>query len=289
MIIDFHTHTFPEGVSQNILEKLSCSGNAAYFTKGSVSALCESMKQSGVSFSVNLPVMTRENQVRDIHNNLLNLLEDLKLQHIITFGGMHPFFDDYRDEIKRIKSHGIKGIKIHPAFYDMDINDIRIKRIIEAASLEDMVIVTHAGEDISFPGQNHASVMQILDVIDDVSPGKFVLAHMGGWQNWKCVKEYIAGADVWLDTSFSLGEYYPRAGMEKECRFTYNLNRNDFAGLVKAHGADKILFATDSPWAPQKDYIDFINSCDLDEDDRKLIFGANACRLLGIDYEQSGK
>lgn len=282
MIIDFHTHTFPDSISKRVLEKLSCSGNAAYFTEGTLHSLAQSMRESGVDISVNLPVMTRADQVTEIHNNLFAESDKYEKSGVITFGGMHPLFEDYRNEIKRLREHGIKGIKIHPAFYNIDINDIRLKRIIDAATDEDMIVVTHSGADISFPDKNNASVEQLLDVIEDVRPNKFVLAHMGGWQDWNAVLNNLAGANVWLDTSFSLGQYYPRESMKGQCRYTSNLDEKELVHLVRAHGSDKVLFATDSPWAPQKQYVDFIKDSNLTEDEKSKILGQNAVSLLGI-------
>ena len=48
-----------------------------------------------------------------------------------------------------------------------------------------MIVLIHAGIDIGIYDRNYASVAQILNVIRDVQPEKFVLAHMGGWACWK--------------------------------------------------------------------------------------------------------
>lgn len=33
---------------------------------------------------------------------------------IITFGGMHPNYTNYKEELLRLKQAGIPGIKLHP-------------------------------------------------------------------------------------------------------------------------------------------------------------------------------
>ena len=52
---------------------------------------------------------------------------------------MHPEFEGFGTEMKRLREHGIKGIKIHPAYQETDLNDIKFKRIIAAAEENDMI------------------------------------------------------------------------------------------------------------------------------------------------------
>ena len=49
-----------------------------------------------------------------------------------------------------------------------------------------------------------------------------------------------------------------------------------------AHGADKILFATDSPWRGQKEFVTRMNEIRLTEEERAQIFSGTARRLLQI-------
>ena len=45
---------------------------------------------------------------------------------------------------------------------------------------------------------------QILRIIDEIRPEKFVLAHMGNWGLWEDVERDLAGAPVWFDTAFAI-------------------------------------------------------------------------------------
>ncbi|MBQ7592470.1 MAG: amidohydrolase family protein, partial [Clostridia bacterium] len=47
-----------------------------------------------------------------------------------------------------------------------------------------------------------------------------------------------------------------------------------------AHGTDRVLFATDSPWADGADYLEFIRSSGLGRDELDRILGSNAEELL---------
>ena len=52
--------------------------------------------------------------------------------------------------------------------------------------------------------------------------------------------------------------------------------------LLKKHGADRILFATDSPWSGMREDIEIIRSFGLDKETEQKIFCDNAKALLGI-------
>lgn len=282
MIIDFHAHTFPPAISIKAIENLSRNGHTAYFTDATAASLSASMRGCGITYTVNLPVMTRPDQVEKVNTSLINSREELLEGGIITFGGIHPDYENCSKELKRLVDSGIKGIKLHPAFQGVHINDIRYKRIIGTASDLGLITVTHSGLDVGFPQENFASVGELLDVINDVRPEKLVLAHMGGWQAWESVESDIAGANVWLDTSYSIGKVYPRPGDEDLMPWKYNLDDEAFTRLVRKHGSQKVLFATDSPWSQQKEYIEIIKNSSLDSEEKAAVLGGNAAKLLDM-------
>ncbi len=282
MIIDFHVHTFPAGISSKVLEKLSRLSHTKYFTDGSVQGLVASMEEASVDVSVNLPVMTNPAQVEKVNSALIEDRENLAAQHIITFGGMHPDYGNYKKELSRLKQNGIPGIKIHPAYQNTDIDDIRMMRIIDCASDLGLIVLTHAGIDIGIYDHNYASVGQILHVIDELHPTKFVLAHMGNWACWDDVERDLAGAPVWLDTAFALGPVTPAGRQEEKPYLSCNLSDEDFLRIVRKHGTDKILFATDSPWESQKKYVSRVRRVPLSDSEREQIFSQNATALLGL-------
>ena len=58
MVIDIHTHTFPDKIASAAIDKLSAAGHIPYFSNGTVSGLKTSMKKAGIDYSVVLPVAT---------------------------------------------------------------------------------------------------------------------------------------------------------------------------------------------------------------------------------------
>lgn len=280
MIIDFHTHTFPKKVSASVMEKLAAVSLTAPFTDGSADELAASMKKAGVDWSVNLPVMTYAGQVEKVNSSLIAQQEELREQGIITFGGIHPDYKDIQGELKRLKAAGIPGIKLHPAYQGVDFDDPRVMRILDCANELELIVITHAGIDIGLYDHDHCSVPQILRVLKEVRPEKLVLAHMGGWARWDAVERDLAGAPVWLDTAFSIGPVTPWPKADRPPFRTMNLADADFTRLARKHGIDRILFATDSPWEDQADYIERMERMPLTDAEKQAVFGRNAAALL---------
>ncbi len=282
MIIDFHTHTFPSKVSLRVVSQLAQVSRTVHFTDGSIEDLIRSMKEAGVDYSVNLPVMTSAGQVEKINHSLMEENEELRQKGIITFGGLHPDYGNYKEEILRLKDAGIPGIKLHPTYQKADLTDIRIMRLIDAASSAGLATIIHAGWDIGIYDHDYASVAHILKVLDEVRPEKFILAHFGGWLNWKEVETYLAGAPVWLDSAFSVGKIHPDPACS-EAPFSMNtLDNESFVRISRKHGTDRVLFATDSPWMDQKEYVRLFASLPLTEREREQILHENAEKLLGL-------
>ena len=67
MIIDFHTHTFPDAIAEKTIAYLTEKGGIKPYREGTLSSLIENMKLSGVDYSVVLPVVTAPKQERTIN------------------------------------------------------------------------------------------------------------------------------------------------------------------------------------------------------------------------------
>ena len=213
--------------------------------------------------------------------------EALFHQGIISFGGMHPDYTNYKKELLRLKEHQVPGIKLHPAYQNIDLDDIRMLRIIEAAFELGLIVLVHAGIDIGIPDHNYSSVSHILKVLHQVQPEKLVLAHMGNWSCWDEVESDLAGAPVWFDTAFSLGPVVPNPEDSLMPIRSHNLSDEAFVRLCKKHGTERILFGTDSPWQEQSDIVERLRALPFSEEEREGILGKNAASLLGLKSQIS--
>lgn len=280
MIIDFHTHTFPESLAKRTLKKLSQSAHMRYYQNGTNDDLCNSMQESGIDYSVILPIATTPTQHKTINQIAYQINQHTRESGLISFGGVHPDNDDYKQILHSLSANGFKGIKLHPVFQGIPFDDIRYMRIIEYAMEQDLIVVTHAGYDISFPSADYVSVSRIRKVIDAIHPDKLVLAHMGGWNEWENVFDVIIGEKVWLDTSFSITPLRHENGSDFSHTEAKQLSYKDFCRLVRFHGCNKIIFGSDAPWTSQKEALSTLRQTGLTEEELKMIEGENAYKLL---------
>lgn len=279
MIIDFHTHTFPDRIAERAITGMQANSHAAAFTDGTVSGLAASMRDAGVARCVVLPVATNPTKLTSMNDASV---AQNGAEGLIHFGAMHPLADNWREELDRIAAAGLKGIKIHPLYQGVDIDDTRYLRILGRAAELGLITVMHAGADIAFPGQVRCSPEMTRHALDQLGHIPLVLAHMGGWRNWGRVADLLAPTGVYIDTAFSLGSIAPL----NDGHYTQGdlplLCPEDFCALVRAFGADRVLFGTDSPWACQKAELDAIRALPLTPDEQTQLLGGNACRLLGL-------
>ena len=276
-MIDFHTHTFPNYIAGRALDKLSSSAQIPYYTSGISEDLIESMKKSSVDLSVVLPVATSPSQTMSINKTVYETNLTTRETGLLSFGAIHPDNQDYRETIRDLASRGVKGIKLHPVAQGVYFDDISYKRIISFASDYDMIIITHAGFDLSLPDLDYVTPKHILPIIEEVHPPKLVLAHMGGWRCWDDVEKYIIGSDVYLDTSSSIAPM-----IHFDHTFEHQIGHDQFLRMVRNHGIGRILMGSDSPWGSQADAIFAITNSGLTFEEQEQILQKNGQQLLTI-------
>ena len=284
MIIDIHTHIFPDKIAASTIEKLSGKSHSIPFTDGTLSGLLKSMKKFGVDVSVILPVATKPSQVTKINDNAAQINEKFFDEGIISFASIHPDFENFSAELSRVKNLGFKGIKIHPVYQDTNIDEKKFLRIFYRAAELDLIVIAHAGLDIGFPNIVRCTPKMSRHVVKEVGDFKFILAHMGGWKSWDEVINELADVNIFIDTAFSTGLIPAKNNFYSDDEMKL-LDAENFMKLYKIFGADRILFGTDSPWMPPNMPLDFINALPIDDDDKKKIFGLNAAKLLDMDAD----
>lgn len=277
-VIDFHTHTFPDAIAEKAIRSLSQKSHSRAFLNGTAEALKKSMKEAGIHRSVVLPVATNPEKLARLND--VSIRENGK-EGLVYFGAAHPLAPDALWEMERLKEHGIRGIKIHPVYQGVALDDVRFLRLLEKAGELDLIVVTHAGDDIGFPGLDLSSPGHVKRALSQVGPVKMVLAHMGGWKRWDEAKDSLSERNVWLDTSFSLGTISDPDGYytPEERRL---LSREAFCDMVRTFGSDRILFGTDSPWTDQKESVRDLLTLPLSDQEKENILSGNGKKLLGI-------
>jgi predicted TIM-barrel fold metal-dependent hydrolase len=265
VIIDIHSHVFPDALAHAAIIALEEQGDTTAKHDGTVAGMVASMDRAGIDVSVIQPVSTKASQVCDINDWAATVASD----RVVPFGGMHPDFTDPAAEIARMRSLGLCGFKMHPEYQSFHPEEPRMAPIYEAASAAAMPILFHSGHDIAF--ETAKGTPEVWARVLDAWPGlRMIIAHMGGFQLWEEARRHLVGRDLYLDTAYTLG-HLPDGG---------------FVELVEAHGAGRVLFGTDNPWTDPADELARLRSLGLADADLEAILGGNAARLLGLGSGQ---
>lgn len=279
MIIDFHTHTFPDRIAARAIAGMQASSHAAAFGDGTMSGLQTSMASAGIGYSLVLPVATNPAKLSSMNDSAIALNGQ---NGIVHFGAVHPLAENWHWELDRIAAAGLRGIKIHPHYQGVDIDDIRYLRLLGRAAELGLVTVMHSGLEIGYPGVVRCSPEMTASALKQLGNIPIVLAHMGGWKNWDRVADLLGPTGCMLDTAFSLGSIVPREPGHYRDEELPLLDEAAFCSLVRAFGADRILFGTGSPWADQQAYVDRLQAMPLTEAEKENILWKNAKELLEL-------
>lgn len=266
MIIDFHTHIFPDKIAEAAIAKLAEAGGSTPFTNGTLAGLKKSMKESGIDYSVILPVATSAHQFDSVNRFAAEINNK---DGIFSFGGIHPDNENIEEKLNYIKSLGLRGIKLHPDYQKTFIDDEKYVRIISHCIKIGLYVSIHSGIDVGYPDPIHCTperAVKLLNAVPKHSEPLIIFAHTGAFGMWNDVEKYLAGQNVYFDLAFSL-------------------DKIDFAQLtriIQNHGSDKILFGTDSPWASQKEYKALLNALPISDTDKENIAFKNALKILSL-------
>lgn len=270
--VDFHTHVFPDKIAHSSITALEKSANTTAFLDGTEQGLKSDIIKAGVSIAVALPVLTKPTQFDSVFNYALSLNSKFNPSlgaNILSFAGVHPDLDDVENKLQKVKDAGFLGVKIHPDYQGVFIDDERYVNIVKKAKELGLIVVTHAGVDDGFLDMPvRCTPKRALNLLDKVGGyDKMVFAHLGGNRMFDEVLSLLAGKDVYFDTGFSLDQ----------------VTDKQFLQLVKKHGANKILFATDSPWRDISTEKARVMAMDLTEEEKELILCKNALKLLNLE------
>ena len=95
MIIDIHTHTFPEKIAHRAIMELKGKSQTPAYTDGTNEDLLRKAKKAGVDLSVIQPVATSPSQVVSINNSSARINEEYSKKGLLSFGCMHPDYPEY--------------------------------------------------------------------------------------------------------------------------------------------------------------------------------------------------
>lgn len=263
-IVDIHTHIFPDALAERALKALmaECS-EVKNYTDGTLAGLRGAMKQAGCGRAVAAMIATKPSQTVPIvsYCEVLRAEED-----IIPFPSVHPSDPQASEWVAQFAGR-FKGIKLHPHYQGVAIDDPGVVAIVKTAAEAGLPVLVHAGQDPAFPGDMKCEPARLANLLDQAPGAKIIAAHLGGWLDWDAVMEIIAGREgVWIDTAASLPL----------------MEDDTILALIEKHGVGHVVFASDSPWGDPAEDRRRLESLGLDDDTLSSIFFKNAEALLGL-------
>ncbi len=265
MIIDFHTHIFPDKIATLAYDTLCVNAKAAGYQpihKLTKDTLLEKMDEYEVDVSVVCPVATKPSQ----SEKNLAWGKETECERLTFLAGLFPDVESWKKNVDTAVSLGYKGIKLHPEYQNFVLYSEEMLPLYDYAFNKGLFILFHAGYDPigKEPFKSNPEMFYKLSV--EFKGAKIIAAHLGGQSQWEEVEKYLAGSDVYLDTAMG---------------FKY-FSKERFLNILAKHGADKVLFGSDSPWSNTGEEIGLLKAMPLSADVKEKILSKNAKRLLGM-------
>ena len=279
MIIDFHTHIFPQYIQQHRGELLSRDATLADLYSSpsarmaSADELVSTMDGAGIDVSVAVGIGWNDMELCRMANDYVIESVQRFPMRLKGFCSVNPRWgSDAVREMERCADAGLIGVgELHPDTQGFDLGDKAIMAsLVKAAVERGMPILTHASEPVGhlYAGKGHITPDVLLRFIDNFPDATLICAHWGGGLPFYALMPEVSQSlrRVYFDTAASPFLYQPEV----------------FPIVNRLIGDEKILLGTDYPLMPQGRVIHQIVDALISDDAKEGILYANAARLLGI-------
>ena len=280
MIIDFHTHNFPDALARRAIDGMLklLNGSLTPVGDGTLGRQIADMKAAGVDRAVMCPVATKPEQADVIIRRACEIRDGVygedAARMIIPFASLHPSDPLLLHHIDAVVKAGLKGVKLHPYYQRFALQDPLVAPFL--ASLRDagLVVVCHCGLDPGYLDQaidcGPAQIAELFRHVPGLAP-RFVAAHLGGF----------SGADAHaVDRLLDSGCHFDTAVLAAE------QPDPEPRRILAEAPADRLLFGSDYYWTSQRQLIDWVKEVRRDPADRERIFHLNAEELLGLGPQE---
>lgn len=268
-MIDTHTHIFPDKIAPKIVENMRADSRNQIPLSGdfTLKDLKAYMARCGVEAVITFCVAERAKAVPTANDFLIGITDH---RTIFGFGTILPDLEDPAAEVRRIRERGLRGIKFHSLFQPIGAGDENLLSIYEEMAGTGMIAYFHVGKDPNHPSHPARTSPEDIARLKERFPAlPIVAAHFGGLFMLDEARKWIIGRDIYIDTCW---------GPDIQ-----SLESEEVIDLIRQHGAEKVLWATDYPSTtdpvPQ---IKWFKDLPLPEEEKQLILRENARRLLGL-------
>ena len=277
MIIDCHTHIFPDEVRKD--RKAFCERDKGFSSiykdsktrMAGVEDLIASMDASGVERSVICGFPWGQPDLCSLHNQYLIESASRYPNRLIVFISLLFSIPDWseRELDRRVKGGAIGVGEI--AFYDREMGPEEIdsmKPILTQMERRRIPLLLHTNELLghSYPGKGVTPLERFYELALSFPNLPIILAHWGGGLPFYELMPEVARnmVNVYYDTAASPFLYSKRI----------------YAIASQIVGVEKILFGTDFPLLSPRRYFEELEGSGLSKEDQEKILGLNFSRLI---------
>lgn len=258
-IVNFHAHIYPQKIADKAVKAVGDFYTLPMNGDGTVEGLIAQGKPFGVTHHIVHSVATTPLQVNSINKFISN--ECKAYSQLVGFGSLHQDLENPQDSIAEILNLGLKGVKIHPDTQKFNADSTKMFEIYDMLRGK-LPILIHCG-DYRFDYSHPRRIKNIVKNFPDLT---VIAAHFGGWSLWDMAMEYLMDSKCYMDTSSSFAFLGTKRSRE----------------IVKAYGAERLLFGTDFPMWDIESELKRFDELKLSKNEQELILYKNAYNLLGI-------
>lgn len=280
-IVDFHSHNFPAALAPRAIEVMCAKlaeinarveGGLHPVGDGTIETQLRDMDRAGVDVCVNCPVATYPANFDAILRRACSVRDGGEGTgagaRLVQLGSVHPLDPAFAERIRLLRENGIPGIKLHPNYQGIRLDDPRLVPFFTALRDAGLFVISHAGFDPGYvDAPSVAGPREIAALLAAVPGLRFVAGHLGG----ECGNEphatdlLLPFETCWIDTAVMF----------------HHDDHPEARRIVRAWPADRMVFGTDYFWRDQRHLIDWVQALRPAPLDQERIFHANAERLLG--------
>ncbi len=261
--IDCHDHVYNKRIASKAVESVGEFYSVQMNCTGTSDELINISKKSPVKKFVINSVALNSRTVKRLNNFMSE--EQQNHNEFTALGTLHPDMENPEEEIGRIISLGLHGIKLHPDSQNFDMDCPAAMKLYECIEGR-LPLLIHCG-DFRFDRSHPRRLVKVLDAFPDLT---VIAAHFGGWSIFEEAVPYMKNCNCYMDISSS----FPFIGKEKVYDY------------IKLYGSERLLFGSDFPmWNPVSEYNTFME-LKLSQEEQKNILYKNSADIFHIDISE---
>lgn len=257
-IADCHAHIYPSKIAEKASGAVGVFYELPMYAKvGDSDSLIANGSMIDVERYLVCSVATTLPQVDSIGRFIQAECE--KHPEFIGLGAWHEDVEDVEALLDTITERGLLGVKVHPDFQRVSVDDPRMVKLFAALAERGMPVTVHMGD----PRYEFSSPEKLARILERYDTLKVDAAHFGGWGEWENAVGVLAGSPAYYDVSSSLAFLGPE----------------DARVLIETLGPDKIMFGVDFPMWNHVAEFSRMMAIGLDDDTMQDILYNNFARF----------